>query len=193
MFVLDRPYPSSWTVRRARDAYLEENGFTVASYAAKWTEATAFGIPIKVPNTPRHAWAIMLHDLHHVATGYGTDMRGEGEISVWEARRGLWPLGLYVAGIVVMGSLGGMLMAPRRALAAWRASASTPRSLFAGDDTDAAYEALLALTVGELRAQLGVPDEGLVESRALHAQAPTPITGTSNALPAPAPVNARDH
>lgn len=126
MFVLDRPYPSSWTVRRARDAYLEENGFTVASYAAKWTEATAFGIPIKVPNTPRHAWAIMLHDLHHVATGYGTDMRGEGEISVWEARRGLWPLGLYVAGIVVMGSLGGMLMAPRRAL--------------------------LALTVGELRA-----------------------------------------
>ena len=191
--MLDRPCPSSWTVRRARDAYLEENGFTVASYAAKWTEATAFGIPIKVPNTQRHAWAIMLHDLHHVAPGYGTDMRGEGEISIWEARRGLRPLGLYVGSIVITGSLGGVLMAPRRALAAWRASAGTASSLFAGADTEAAYEALLALTVGELRARLGVPDEGLVKARALHAQARKRITGTGNALPVDAPVIHRDH
>lgn len=179
--MLDRPYPSSWTVRRARDAYLAENGFTVASYAAKWTDATIFGIPIKVPNTKRHAWAIMLHDLHHVATGYGTDMRGEGEISLWEARRGLRSLGLYVASIVAFGSLGGVLLAPRRALAAWQASAGGEPSLFAGGDTEADYEALLALTVGELRARLGVPEEGLVTSRALHAQAPQDATGMSQA------------
>lgn len=172
--MLDRPYPSSWTVRRARDAYLAENGFTVASYADKWTEATVFGIPIEVPNTPRHAWAIMLHDLHHVATGYGTDMRGEGEISIWEARRGLRPLGLYVATIVMFGSFGGMLMAPRRALAAWHAGDPSAPSLFAGGDTDADYEALLALTVAELRALLGVPQAGFVTARALHAQAPKP-------------------
>ncbi len=191
--MLERPYPSSWTVRRARDAYLEENGFTVASYADKWTDATVFGIPIKVPNTPRHAWAIMLHDLHHVATGYGTDMRGEGEISIWEARRGLKPLGLYVASIIVFGSLGGMLMAPRRAFAAWRAAGVRTPLLFAGGDTDADYEALLALTVGELRTLLGVPDEGLVTSRALHARAPTRIAEGSNGLPAPSSVSLRDH
>ena len=191
--MLDRPYPSSWTVRRARDAYLEENGFTVASYADAWTEATVFGIPIKVPNTPRHAWAIMLHDLHHVATGYGTDMRGEGEISIWEARRGLSPLGLYVASIIMFGSLGGMLMAPRRALAAWRASAAGAPSLFAGGTTDAAYEALLALTVGELRTRLGVPQAGLVTARALHARAPGPLTVSSNRLPRPAPASQQNH
>jgi len=174
--MLDRPFPSSWTVLRARDAYLEENGFTVASYAAKWTEATAFGIPIKVPNTPRHAWAIMLHDLHHVATAYGTDTCGEGEISIWEARRGLRPLGLYVATIVVFGSLAGVLLAPRRALAAWRASAGRAHSLFTDAPTNADYEALLSLTVGELRARLGIPDNALVTSRALHARAPGPAS-----------------
>jgi hypothetical protein len=170
--MLDRPFPSSWTVRRARDAYLEENGFTVAAYFEPWTDATVFGIPIKVPNTLRHRWAIMLHDLHHVATGYGTDMIGEGEVSVWETRRGLRSLGLYVGSIVAIGFIGGVLLAPRRGLAAWRASAGGCTSLFATGNATADYEALLELTVGELRARLGVPLDGLVTARALHARAP---------------------
>jgi len=176
--MLDRPFPASWTVRRARDAYLAENGFTIEAYADPWTEASAFGIPFKVPNTPRHRWAIMLHDLHHVATGYGTDMAGEGEISIWESRRGLRPLGLYVAAIVAVGSVGGALLAPRRALAAWRASGPERSSLFASGDARADYEALLDLSVGELRVRLGIPAAGLVTSRALHARAPvlsTPV------------------
>ena len=170
--MLDRPFPASWTVRRARDAYLAENGFTVAAYQEPWTEASAFGIPFKVPNTARHRWAIMLHDLHHVATGYGTDLIGEGEISVWEARRGLRALGLYVAGIVAVGSLGGALLAPRRALAAWRASGRGRPSLFVSDFTEQDYEAMLDLTVGELRERLGVAREGLATHRALHSRAP---------------------
>jgi hypothetical protein len=173
---MKEPFPVSWTVRRARDAYLAENGFTVASYDDAWTEATVFGIPVKVPNTPRHRWAIMLHDLHHVATGYGTDMVGEGEISVWEARRGLRPLGLYVATIVMFGSIGGALLAPRRALAAWRAARGAQGSLFASGDNEAAYEALLDRTVGELRTQLDVPQEGLATKRALHSRAPKMAT-----------------
>jgi hypothetical protein len=174
--MLDRPFPASWSVLRARGAYLAENGFTVEAYDEKWTDATAFGIPLKVPNTPRHRWAIMLHDLHHVATGYGTDMIGEGEISIWESRRGLRSLGLYVASIVAVGAMGGMVLAPRRAVAAFRASGLGRASLFAGTDagagTAADYDALLALTVGELRARLGVPAEGLVTSRAIHSRAP---------------------
>lgn len=169
---LDRPYPASWTVRRARAEYLAENGFTVEAYGARWTGVSAFGIPFKVPNTPRHQWGIKLHDFHHIATGFGTDLAGEGEISLWEARRGLRALGLYTATIVVIGSLGGTLLAPRRALAAWRASGAGNASLFACGDSAAEYEALLDLTVSELRARLGVPEEGLVGARALHSQAP---------------------
>ncbi len=169
------PFPASLTVREARDAYLAENGFTVAAYDEAWTDASFFGIKFAVPNTKSHRVAIMLHDLHHVATGFGTDLVGEGEISAWEARRGLGPLGLYVGGIVVSGGLMGLLLAPRRAARAFRASSRAP-SLFplakARDFTER-YEALLSMTVGDLRKTLGVPPQGATrEPRNLHAYAP---------------------
>lgn len=164
------------TVREARDAYLAENGFTVAAYDDKWTDASFLGIKLKVPNTKRHRDAIMLHDLHHVVTGFGTDLLGEGEISAWEARRGLSALGLYVGGIVTSGMLLGLLLGPRRTLRAWRKSASR-ESLFPlskEDDFAARYERLLSMTVGELRKQLGVPENGVASTeRKLHAYAPT--------------------
>jgi len=168
---LDRPYPAEWTVRRALDEYLAENGFTRESYDDKWTAATLFGVlPVWALNTKKHRWAIMLHDLHHVATGYGTDNTGEGEISAFEAagRRSLWSLGPYVASIVLSGALLGFAIAPRRTLDAWRASRG--RSLFA---VDRSYEELLEMTVGELRALLALPTQGVAnEPRSLHAHAP---------------------
>ena len=163
-------FPASWTVRRARDAYLAENGFTLEGYDAKWTDASLFGIPFRVPNTKDHRAAIRMHDLHHVATGYGTDMRGEAEISAWESRRGLGAVSLYVASIITFGALGGVFLSPRRVLAAYRAAGR--ETLFARGASEEDYEALLSLTVGELRARLGVPRDGIVSSRELHARAP---------------------
>ncbi len=170
----DRPLPGDWSVRRGRDAYLAENGFTVEAYDDPTTEATAYGVTIHVPNTPKHRWAIMLHDLHHVVTGYGTDPAGEGEVSAWEAQRGMKPLGLYVGAIVTYGCATGLVLAPRRTLAAWRAAASTDApSLYA--EPFGPYEALLELTIGELRERLGVPRGGLnPHPRALHHGAPRP-------------------
>ncbi|MEQ9649831.1 MAG: hypothetical protein RLO52_30315 [Sandaracinaceae bacterium] len=155
------PYPADWTVRQARDAYLEENGFDLASYEDPWTKASVLGIPFWVPNTARHRWAIRLHDLHHCVTGFGTDLTGEGEVSAWEARRGLRSLGLYVGAIVAFGTLMGFALAPRRALRAWRA-AGTGRSLFdpARYPSDAEYEALLDRRLGDVRRELGVPEHG---------------------------------
>ena len=165
------------TVRAARDAYLAENGFTLEAYDAKWTDASAFGVRFRVPNTPRHRVAIMLHDLHHVATGYGTDQIGEGEISAWEARAGLRALGAYVAGIVLTGAMGGVLLAPRRAVDAWRAargaSSLFPLCRLPSAAFDARYEELLEMTVGELRRLLGVSATGATpRPRELHAYAP---------------------
>ncbi len=166
------PFPAEWTVRRARDEYLAENGFTLAAYDARWTDASFFGIPFKVPNTRRHRWGIMLHDLHHVATGFGTDLVGEGEISAWETRPGLKRLGPYVGGIVLLGMTTGAALAPRRTGAAWKEATRSLFNLLPVED-DAAYEAMLELTVGELRARLGVPREGLARiPRRLHDFAP---------------------
>jgi hypothetical protein len=161
-------YPAEWTVKRALDAYLGENGFTVEAYDAKWTEASFLGIPFKVPNTKKHRWGIMLHDLHHVATGFGTDLKGEGEISAWEARGRFRGLGPYLTMLVGSGTLLGLLLCPRRA---WRAFRSGGRPLFT-EPTE--YDALLAMSVGELRALLGLPRDGIASTpRRLHALAPS--------------------
>lgn len=157
-------------VRDARDAYLRENGFSVEAYDERWTHATFFGLfDFVVPNTPKHRWAIMRHDLHHVATGYGTDQLGEGEISVWELRRGLRGAGPYVGSIIAVGALFGSLLAPRRMWNAWR-GAGRGESLL-GLDGD--YDALLELDVAALRTKLGVHANGVCGPvRGLHARAP---------------------
>jgi hypothetical protein len=166
---LASPIPPDASVESGRDAYLAENGFTVAAYEDPWTEASFLGIKFRVPNTARHREAIRLHDLHHVVTGYGTDLVGEGEVSAWELRRGLRGLGAYVGSIVFTGALAGLLVAPRRTLAAWRAS--RPGGSLFQSRTD--YATLLAMSVGELRRDLGVPQRGAAPSpRRLHAFAP---------------------
>ena len=76
-------------VRDALDHYLAENGFTKEGYASPTTSGSFLGLKFSVPNPPSHQRAVRLHDLHHVATGFGTDHAGEAEISVWQARRDL--------------------------------------------------------------------------------------------------------
>lgn len=164
------PFRAESTCREARDAYLRENGWTLAAYDAKWTEASVLGIKFSVPNTPRHRWAIRLHDLHHVATGYGTDLVGEGEISAWELSRGLGHLDAYVSAIVIGGALSGFLLSPRRIVRAFRQGRA--RNLFAESDREQDYDELLALSVAQLRERLDVPPAGLDTPRRLHAHAP---------------------
>ena len=171
---LSNPYPAQWSVLAARDAYLAENGFSIEAYDSPFTDAKlAGGIAIKVPNTKKHRWALMWHDLHHALLGYGTDPAGEAEVSAWELRRGLAPVGLYVASIVVGGAALGLLVAPRRTLRAFRAT-ERRASLF---HEPVAYERALELSVGELRTLLGIPPQGLYTGRrGLHAGAPrTPV------------------
>lgn len=161
----DRPFPAHWTVRQGLEVYLAENGFTKDEYSAPTTKASFLGIPFRLPNTPRHAAAIMRHDLHHVATGFGTDLRGEAEVSAWELRGGLSGIGAYV-GAIVLSIIGlGAFIAPVRCLRAYRHGRT---NLF----REEGYEALLDLTVGELRVKLGLPPEGIAGHRELHSQAP---------------------
>lgn len=165
-----QPSSLAWSVQEGRDAYLAENGFTVESYDAKWTPASFLGISFSVPNTENHRRAIMWHDLHHVATGIGTDPEGEGEIAMWELRRGLRGLDLYVTMLVVFGAVVGFLVAPRRMLRAWQASGTGYHHLFARDLTE--YEGVLNMNIGQLREALGVPELGIAKERGYHSTAP---------------------
>lgn len=176
MAIREAPLPPDRSVRSARDAYLRESGFSAEIYTAAWTPASLLGIRFYVPNTPRHRWAIQLHDLHHVATGFRTDFVGEAQISAWECGGRLRNLGIYTGSIVLSLAVAGLIFAPRRTWAAYRAS--TGRSLFERDGIP--YETLLGLSVAELRRHLGIPAAGFLVS---HEPASAPETHASTETP----------
>ena len=139
------------SLEQARADYFRFNGFGEdGGYGAKWVDFKLGPIPFPFPNTPQRVDAVRYHDLHHVMTGYQTDLLGEFEISAWELTSGCadktaaWILnfGGYAAGLLV---------APRRTLRAFvrgRHSQNLYRRRY--DD------ALLARTVGEMRRELGL-------------------------------------
>jgi hypothetical protein len=77
------------TVRETLDNYYEknnlgENGGLNNSWA--WLKAGWFYIPI--PNPASRKKVIIFHDIHHLATGYQTNWKGEAEIGAWEVSSG---------------------------------------------------------------------------------------------------------
>lgn len=166
---LDAPIPPAIPVREALQAYLEENGFTTESYDEPKVTVTFWGMDFTVPNPPSRQLAVRFHDLHHIMTGYGTDPAGEFEISAWELRRGVGVFGAYVQLIIASGALSGLLLFPRRFLAAWKTGRGGPPLPTPSLEL---YDTLLTLDVGELRARYGIPSGGVTGARALHERAP---------------------
>jgi ubiquinone biosynthesis protein Coq4 len=102
-------------------------------------------------NPKQRRWAIARHDLHHVATGFGTDPVGEMEIGGWEVGAGLGRL--WVAWAICWPVfLVGLVRSRTRTLAAYRLGRRC-RSLFARPD---AYDEWLQWSVGDLRRELGI-------------------------------------
>jgi hypothetical protein len=155
-------------VSTAVQQYLDENGFTVEEYTRPYVDIGFGPYTLKLRNGPARQRAIPLHDMHHVATGYGTDLAGEAEVGMWELRAGcnnafLWLINLAAVTI-------GAVIAPWRVLRAFR-RARGARSLYVSGRSP---EELAALTVGELRRLVGVPENGVAEpaERRLHGRAP---------------------
>lgn len=150
-----RPRPPAAPETPLRDAlaaYLADNGFTTRAYEENIAKLGFFGLPVWIPNTPGRKRGLPLHDLHHVALGFGTDLVGECEISAWELRAGARGFGPFVLFLITQAAVMGLVLSPRRTLAAWRAARGC-RSLYAAGVRP---EDVLSLTVGELRAMLGV-------------------------------------
>ncbi|HAN30426.1 MAG TPA: hypothetical protein DCQ06_02400 [Myxococcales bacterium] len=170
LYPLDRPLPVSLTATQAVAVYLNENGFTVDEYDLDTVTVTFWGWTFTLPNPKQRKLAIRFHDIHHVVTGYGTDPVGEAEISAWEVRKGISGFGLYVQLIIYTGTILGLLHSPKRIWHAWCAGRGKVKLPPA---TIQSYEHLLTLTVGELRALYGVPEQGIAGARALNEHAPS--------------------
>jgi hypothetical protein len=141
----------------ARRKYWADNEFgDDGGYGAKWVHIKFGPFPAVIPNTPARVEAVRFHDLHHLITGYDTDLRGEAEIAAWELRTGC---GRFVAAWILnlLALTYGVLLCPRRLWRAWRRArgANNTYSLPFSDD-------LLARRLGEVRDDLktrnDVPD-----------------------------------
>jgi hypothetical protein len=169
-------------VGAALDDYLVSNGFDVKAYAAPTYEVDLAEVTGEVwtfPNKPARQWAVPLHDLHHVLTGYGTDVMGEAEIGAWELVAGCTSLFLWWINASAVGV--GLLLSPARVMRAGL-KAVGQRSLYRHG---VPYASLLRLTVGQLRAQIGMPDAGQADRPPrLHRRAPK-TTEPPRSLPQP--------
>lgn len=142
----------SETLRAARARYFADNAFgDDGGYAAKWAKLQLGPIPFAIPNSAARVRALKFHDLHHVVTGYPTDVVGEAEIGAWEIGSGCagfaaaWILNLYAM------ALGFLFGAPR---AVWRAflRGRHTRNLY----RTAYDDALLDAELGDVRTRLGL-------------------------------------
>ena len=108
------------TVLAARTRLFRTSGFPAdGGYDDPWAEA-AFGVlRYRVPNGPQRAAALRLHDLHHLATGYDTDWRGESEISAWELAAGGAKTTAYAWLIASWGVFVGLVLHPGPTLRAF--------------------------------------------------------------------------
>jgi hypothetical protein len=145
-------YDDGWTLRDARAAYFRDNAFgDDGGYAKKWVSLQLGPLPFAFPNTAARVRAVKYHDLHHVVTGYATDLVGEAEIGAWEIGSGCagfvaaWVLNLYA---MMLGFLAGAPGVVWRAFLRGRHTRNLYRTAY--DD------ALLETKLGDVRARLAL-------------------------------------
>ena len=142
----------TWTMADARSRYYEINQFGAdGGDSLTWVPIQFLGLTFYIPNTDGRRRAVRVHDLHHIVTGYETNMRGETEIAAWELASGCRQS--PAAFVLNLGALGlGALLAPRRIARAWARGRKTRN--FYGER--GGVEHLLPRTVDETRKSLGL-------------------------------------
>jgi hypothetical protein len=148
-----RVYEPTLSLADARRLYFDENAFgTDGGYGSRWVTVKMGFMSFRFPNTKARLRAVRFHDLHHLVTGYETSFIGELQISAWEIGSGC--ADMIAAWYLNLGAMGwGAILAPRQV---WRAFLRGRRSknLY----REAFDEDLLATTVGDVKARLGLVD-----------------------------------
>ena len=115
----------------------------------RWVKTKLGPIPFAYPNTQSRRRLLLAHDLHHLLTGYGTDLVGEAEAAAWELGSGVRDRTAVRYALRVFG-----FSLPWR----WRRSrAAFVRGRHCGNliEREITPE-LLDRSVGELRSELGL-------------------------------------
>ena len=143
-------FPPELSLDAARAEYFRANGF--APNAPEWFIPIHFGrFTLPFPNSDARRRALPLHDTHHVATGYDTDLAGEAEIAAFELAGGCgryWLAWFYDLGAFAVG----LVAWPRR----------TFRAFVRGRRAVTLYrhpERMRVETVGQLQRAIGLTEQ----------------------------------
>ena len=141
------------TLRDARQRYFAESGLAPdGGIDDAWVHIKVGPFPFAYPNSKGRKRLVPFHDLHHVATGYATDLQGEAEVGAWEIGSHMKePLGVFL-GLLVMGFV--VVWSPRRCFRAFVRGRHSRNLLGPG-----AVVPDLDRQVAELRAELGLDQE----------------------------------
>lgn len=135
------------TLRMARDTFFAEQGIPTNTYEERWAKIDFFGLPLWLPNSEERARSLRLHDMHHMLTGYQTDILSEAEIGAWELATGCRDH--YVAWVLnAVAVFGWGWLIPRRVIAAWRRGCRSLNLYYLRDEE---FEALLDVDIEEVR------------------------------------------
>jgi len=144
---------SEITLRQARAEYFEFNGFpSDGGYGDKWIPLKLGWVIIYIYNSKLRKAAIPLHDIHHVVTGYKTDLIGEAEIAIWELAAGTYSKH-FATFINILAFLYGAILSPKRVFQAYVLGRNS--STFYSQDFS---DSLLDTTVIQARKDL-LPEE----------------------------------
>jgi hypothetical protein len=139
------------SLREALARYLERSGLPPdGGYDARWVRTPIGPIPFVIPNTAGRRRIAPAHDLHHVLTGYATDLMGEGEIAAWEIGAGVRDRSALQLELRVLGFA--LAWAPGRLLRAFARGRRSHHLL----DRDCRDPAFLGRTVAALREEIGL-------------------------------------
>lgn len=139
---------------RLRDAlrtYFSDNGFAPdGGYGDPYVKIMLGPVPFLLPNPKARRRVLPHHDLHHVATGYPTTLKGEAEIGAWEVATGCERF-VVAWGLNLLAMSYGVLRHPR----------AVHHAFFRGRATRNTYrmtldDALLERSVQSLRDELGL-------------------------------------
>jgi hypothetical protein len=138
------------TLREARAEYFAANGLPPdGGYHDRWVRIQIGPIPFAYPNTEGRRRVTLAHDLHHVLTGYRTDIRGEAELAAWEIGAGCRDRAGLQLELRVLGF--GLLRWPREVYRAFLRGRRSRNLL--GTRCD---DAFVARPVETVRAELGI-------------------------------------
>jgi hypothetical protein len=149
-------YGSEMTLLEARTKYFALNGFGAdGGYNDTWVKVEYGWMRFYFLNTRARARVVRYHDLHHILTGYSTDMPGETEISAWDIATGC--TANYAAWILNLLGFGFGLLINRRGVyrSFMRGRYSSNLYVYPFDDR------LLSSKVGEMRCLLGLDKQSI--------------------------------